>query len=122
MTGRSRSRRRNTVGWEQLNKPAASSWVMFVRINVTTMATGRDSPAAAGRPPGRTAPPIAVAARAATSVSCPRVSPVRACYRNGFSLRIRMCDGTNPSGEAVRIRGAARRRQLRPLEPRHCRI
>ena len=85
MTGRSRSHRRDTVAWEQPKMSPAISWVMFVRIKVTTLATDLYSPITAGLPPGLTTSPAAAAARAASSVSCPGRSPVMASSRNGFS-------------------------------------
>lgn len=51
MTGRSRSRRRDTAGWEQAKTSPATSWVMFRRISATTKATDLYSPVTAGAPP-----------------------------------------------------------------------
>jgi hypothetical protein len=49
MAGRSRSQRRDTVGWPTPKTAPANSWVMFVRINATTIATDRNN-LAYGRP------------------------------------------------------------------------
>src|SRR5487761_1582167 len=51
MTGRSRSHLRDTVGWEQPKTAPAASWVRFLRISVTTIATDLNRPIAAGAPP-----------------------------------------------------------------------
>ena len=69
----------------------AICWVMFVRIKVTTMATDLYRPITGGLPPGLTTFPAAAATRAASSVSCPRRSPVIASSRNGFSLGYPAC-------------------------------
>src|SRR5712671_1946846 len=61
---------------------------MFVRISMTTIATDLNSPAAAGRPPGRDTSVMTARTRAASSASCPRLSPVRVSYRNGSSMEI----------------------------------
>src|SRR6266567_1460750 len=61
---------------------------MFVRISMTTIATDLNSPAAAGRPPGRATSVMTARTRAASSASCPRLSPVRVSYRNGSSMEI----------------------------------
>ena len=74
MAGRSRSHRRDTVAWEQPKMSPAISWVMFVRIKVTTMATDLYRPITAGPPPGLTTSPMAAATREASSVSCPSAS------------------------------------------------
>jgi len=86
MAGRSRSHRRDTVAWEQPKMPPATSWVRLVRISATTIATDLYRPVTAGAPPGLTTSPMAAAARAASSASCPGRSPVIASSRNGFSL------------------------------------
>jgi hypothetical protein len=68
--------------------PPATSWVRLARISATTMATDLYGPITAGPPPGLTTSPMAAAARAASSVSCPGRSPVIASSRNGFSLSL----------------------------------
>jgi len=99
MTGRSRSHRRETVAWEQPKMSPVISWVMFVRIKVTTLATDLYSPITAGLPPALTTSPAAAAARAASSVSCPGRSPVMASSRNGFSLGYPACVTARDSRE-----------------------
>ena len=99
MAGRSRSHRRDTVAWEQPKMSPAISWVMFVRIKVTTMATDLYSPITAGLPPGLTTSPAAAATRAASSASCPGRSPVIASSRNGFSLGYPACVTARDSRE-----------------------
>jgi hypothetical protein len=54
ITGRSRSHLLLTVGCEQPKIAPATSWVTFLRISVTTIATDPDRPIASGRPPGLT--------------------------------------------------------------------
>ena len=71
MSGRSRSQRLLAVGWLTPKMAPATSWVMLVRISATTMATDRNKPIEAGRPPGRTTSPRRSAIRAASSCSCP---------------------------------------------------
>jgi hypothetical protein len=113
MAGRSRSHRRDTVAWEQPKMSPAISWVMFVRIKVTTMATDSYRPITAGLPPGLSASPVADATRAASSVSCPWRSPVIASSRNGLSPGVfRLCDSTGFKREAVLIASPTRRQML----------
>jgi hypothetical protein len=85
MAGRIRSQRRETVAWLAPKISPARSWVRLVRISATTSATDRNRPIAAGLPPGSVTPPVMAATRAASSASCPAVSPVIASYRNGSS-------------------------------------
>jgi len=60
---------------------------MFLRISAAAIATDRNSPSAAPRPPGRTMSPISLAIRAESSASCPRLKHVRTSYRNGSSMK-----------------------------------
>ena len=113
MTGRSRSHRRDTMACEQPKMSPATSWVMFARIKVTTIATDLYRPITAGPPPGLTTSPMAAAARAANSVSCPWRSPVIASRRNGFSLGYPACDSTGFKREAVLISSLTRRQMLK---------
>jgi hypothetical protein len=85
MAGRSRSQRRDTVDWLTPKIAPANSWVMFLRISATTIATDRHRPSAYGRPADTRGSTIA-ATRAVSSVSCPSVSPVIASYLNGSSV------------------------------------
>jgi hypothetical protein len=95
MTGRSRSRRRDTVAWEQPKMPPASSWVMFVRIKVTTMATDLYRPITAGLP------------QLPWAQSCHSLKPQR--LLPGVS---RLCDSTGFKGEAVLYASLTRRQAL----------
>src|SRR6266568_1003569 len=112
MTGRIRSQRRDTVDCEQPKMSPASSWVMLVRIRAVTIATDLNSPATAGRPPGRAASPMTPATRAASSASCPRLSPVRVSYRNGSSTEFPCLATRDSMAGTVLISSVTRRKSV----------
>ena len=93
----------------------AISWVMFVRIKVTTMATDLYGPITAGLPPGLTTSPMAAATRAASSVSCPSAQPCHSLKpQRLLPGSSRLCDSTGFTGEAVLFASLTRRRMLIP--------
>ena len=109
MAGRSRSPPRGHVAWEQPRMSPAISWMMFVRIKVTTMATDLYRPITARLPPGLTTSPVAAATRAASSVSCPRRSPCHSLKPQRLLPGVsRLCDSTGFKREAVLIASLTR--------------
>jgi hypothetical protein len=92
MAGRSRSHRRDTVARGQPEMSPAISWVMFVRIKVTTTATDLTARSPRGCRPGLATSPVAAAARAASSASCPRAGIAR------FSEPMRRWNSTGAGG------------------------
>jgi hypothetical protein len=74
--------------WVVLEEPPAGYRFYAAPQVGPDAATDLYRPITAGPPPGLTTSPMAAAARAASSVSCPGRSPVIASSRNGFSLSL----------------------------------
>ena len=101
ITGRSRSQRRLTVAWLTPNTAPAKSWVTFLRIRHTAIATERNSPSARGRPAETNLSPHNLCTRATRSASCSSSSPVIASYRNSSCpLHFDVCPTTKQNGKS----------------------